>query len=117
MSDYIGEEVEVVGYWDGTFGWPRFSHLENAPGIGRDGIPLMSVTQHQRIVEGLNTVIDRKNRRISDLANEVVALACENDKLREALELLISTHEEGGWPSAAIVIAKAALAATQEKTE
>jgi hypothetical protein len=69
MSDKIGgEEVEVVGY---------------ASTVVPEDTPLMAVTQHQRIVGGLNEVIDRKNRRISDLANEVVALACENDKLRE----------------------------------
>ena len=34
----------------------------------------------------------------------------QRDELLEALELLVDTYEDGGWPSAAIVIAKAAIA-------
>jgi hypothetical protein len=34
----------------------------------------------------------------------------QRDELLEALELLVDTYEDGGWPSATIVIAKAAIA-------
>ena len=34
----------------------------------------------------------------------------QRDELLEVLELMVNTHEEGGWPSATIVIAKAAIA-------
>lgn len=30
--------------------------------------------------------------------------------LLDALELMVSTHEDGGWPTATIVVAKAAIA-------
>ena len=37
-------------------------------------------------------------------------ISYQRDKLLEALELVVNTYEEGGWPSATIVIAKAAIA-------
>ena len=37
-------------------------------------------------------------------------------ELLEALELVVSTHENGGWPSAAIVVARAAIAKARGET-
>jgi hypothetical protein len=49
---------------------------------------------------------------------EIEALRAEVGALREALSLMVTTHDEGGWPTAAIVIARAAIAkATQEPQE
>lgn len=31
------------------------------------------------------------------------------EQLREALQLMVDTHDEGGWPSATVVIARKAL--------
>jgi hypothetical protein len=39
----------------------------------------------------------------------------ENKRLREVLELIVTTHDEGGWPSATIAIARAALAQEGEQ--
>ena len=48
-------------------------------------------------------------------ANDIEYVLAEHgldlaEELLEALELLVDTYEDGGWPSAAIVIAKAAIA-------
>jgi len=43
----------------------------------------------------------------ADKQERLIATAPE---LLEALELVVSTHETGGWPSAAIVVARAAIA-------
>jgi hypothetical protein len=54
-----------------------------------DGIATISLTEHQYIV-GLYQA-------------KLVGLL-------DALDLMVNTYEEGGWPSATIVVAKAALA-------
>ncbi|MGL6052620.1 MAG: hypothetical protein ACRC16_22010 [Aeromonas salmonicida] len=55
--------------------------------------------------------------RWADLEGAFAELSTENDRLLainadlyEALELLVDTNDNGGWPSAAIVVARAALA-------
>ena len=52
-------------------------------------------------------------RRFTPNANQVEAnakLIAAAPDLYDALELLVDTNDSGGWPSAAIVIARAALA-------
>lgn len=51
------------------------------------------------------------------LASDYAALEAVNARLREALELMVTTHDEGGWPTATITIARAALAAQQEQPQ
>lgn len=43
------------------------------------------------------------------------ALQAENERLAEALELMVTTHDEGGWPTATIAIARAALTAYRKQ--
>jgi hypothetical protein len=45
--------------------------------------------------------------------NERLQAECE--KLVEALELMVTTHDEGGWPTATIAIAHAALNAYRKQ--
>jgi hypothetical protein len=37
--------------------------------------------------------------------------------LLEALDLMVTTHDEGGWPSATIVIARAAIARARGESQ
>jgi hypothetical protein len=46
---------------------------------------------------------------IHDSAKDNANLIAAAPELLEALELVVGTYDEGGWPSATIVIAKAAL--------
>ena len=46
-------------------------------------------------------------QRMDDANAKLIAAAPE---LLEALELMIDTHDEGGWPTASIAIARAAIA-------
>lgn len=41
---------------------------------------------------------------------ELKRIGTLNSELLEALELMIDTHDEGGWPTASITIARAAIA-------
>ena len=43
------------------------------------------------------------------------ALQADNERLAEALELMVTTHDEGGWPTATIAIARAALTAYRKQ--
>jgi hypothetical protein len=45
-----------------------------------------------------------------ELSEPVSAPISAAPELLEALELMVNTYEEGGWPSATIVVAKAAIA-------
>jgi hypothetical protein len=103
----VGEEVEVVGaailggLFHGGSG-PELGDidLELNPDVleriqaelvnSSDDvmISLMTVPQHQRIVEGLNAVIGRKNRRIHDFANEVIALQSELEEAKQGQLIL-----------------------------
>lgn len=42
------------------------------------------------------------------------ALQSLNAELLEALDLMVSTHEDGGWPTATITIARAAIAKARQ---
>jgi len=48
--------------------------------------------------------------RAEELSEPVSAPISAAPELLEVLELLVDTYEDGGWPSATIVIAKAAIA-------
>ena len=57
-----------------------------------DGVPTITLTEHESIIE------------------QCIKQARGYKELLEVLELMVNTYEEGGWPSATIVIAKAAIA-------
>jgi hypothetical protein len=101
MDDYVGEEVEVVGYYNPTKGWFFESNHQGC-------IEVMTVAQHQRIVGGLKVEVER----LQELEQAVE----ENAKLREALRVIRDYAENTGdqWVYDA---AEEALAATQEKAE
>ena len=46
----------------------------------------------------------------SHVREEDARLIAAAPELLEALELMIDTHDEGGWPTASITIARAAIA-------
>ena len=76
-----GEAPEVVAYqWLDTAHYRKKLPFEC---VSQQWHPLMTVTQHQRIVEGLNAVIGRKNRRIHDFANEVITLQSELEEAEQ----------------------------------
>lgn len=49
--------------------------------------------------------------------SDYYTLQAECENLVEALELMVTTHDEGGWPTSAITIARAALAAHRKGGE
>ncbi len=48
--------------------------------------------------------------REARLADRVAELESEIQHLRETLQLVVDTYDNGGWPDAVIVIARGALA-------
>jgi hypothetical protein len=89
QQEPVGEEVEVVAYWDGSYGSPYFAQKPNSPGIGSKGIPLMTVTQHQRIVGGLKAELEWVKALNKALDESNQRHLTENAKLREALEAIV----------------------------
>lgn len=78
----------------------------------------------QRLSDGYQGVSNKKEsywvlpvRRVSPVQvalKEAAKLREQRDELLEALELMIDTHDEGGWPTASITIARAAIAKVKE---
>lgn len=68
-----------------------------------------------------NSELDRVCEYLEEALDEHDALAAHVaelvEALMEALELMVTTHDEGGWPTAAITIARAALAAHRKPKE
>lgn len=48
-----------------------------------------------------------------NIADRITQLERQRDRLLEALELMVSTQTDGGWTSAALVIAQAAIASVK----
>lgn len=67
-------------------------------------------------LEGDKTIDDYR-QDVMILNGEVEALKAQVNGLVVALELMINTHDEGGWPSATVTIARAALAAYRAAQE
>jgi len=89
-----GEEVELDAYsygllndWGGGNVEWWWDYIRHEIGAAHDHYQ----DQHQRIVEGLNAVIDRKNRRIHDFANEVIKLEAFIAEIESAL--VTKNHE------------------------
>jgi hypothetical protein len=70
-------------------------------------------------LSGYQRIVPNITEMVKEAQGEPMLEAVEADweafdsaapELLEALELLVDTYEDGGWPSAAIVIAKAAIA-------
>ena len=134
MTDKIPVDRELLCQWESELSqrgvaWhisEKIQELLDAPVQQPDGLKLPDFIRRdvERAIEeavhpkGM-TVHDGIARigadRLSIILKVIDNPAPADAALVEALELLISTHEEGGWPSAAIVIAKAALAAARVK--
>jgi hypothetical protein len=108
QQEPVGEEVEVVGY---------------ASTVVPEDTPLMTVTQHQRIVDGLMEEVERLKGKLV-ISGEINShLQVENDKLRGVLKLCVRHVIElcqtysNPLPEYTLKLARETLATTQENPE
>lgn len=103
----------------GDWKWVDDSNLKNVFRVDEyAGVAWLNWTEEindsfNQYDDGVSVSKEANARRIAsvpDLEAAVIAQDALIKELSEALELVIGTYEEGGWPSATITISKAIVA-------